>query len=73
MINELSQMLGPSPIIVQRKLAKRLQVEVFEDQLGGMLEKVVEHFKTEQAVYIERAQDGTPVVYIIVHTLYQLY
>ena len=71
-INDFSDMLGPSPLIVQRKLAKRLNVEVFENELGGKMEKVIEHFKTEQAVYTERAQDGTPVVYIIVHTLYQI-
>ncbi|BFU25352.1 Ras GTPase-activating protein, putative [Entamoeba histolytica HM-1:IMSS-B] len=72
LLNEFADLLGPSPLIVEKKLGNRLNVDVSEDELGGMCEKIVEYLKIGKAVYIERAQDGAQVIYIIVNSLFQI-
>ncbi|ELP94349.1 Ras GTPase activating protein, putative [Entamoeba invadens IP1] len=73
MVKKICIVLGPSPLFMPKKLGQRINIDVEKDEFIGFIGSVVEKLKLERAVYIEKAQDGSSVVYVILLTLMSIF
>ncbi|ELP94212.1 ras GTPase-activating protein, putative [Entamoeba invadens IP1] len=66
-LSQISRELGMSPYIKERKIGIKTKVEVDKDETKSFVQTVVDELKTEEVLYIDKAQDGAKVVYVIMN------